>query len=214
MNTPQIAQWVNDFGREYTDRNSFTLNELDTLYQSNYGVTRTSLNEHFLAGIPADARILEVGCNVGNQLQLLRQMGYLNLYGIEIQHYASKQAQSRAGDIHLVEASVFEMPFPDGYFDLVFTSGVLIHIAPNNLSRAVAEIHRCCGEYIWGLEYYSPQPTEVKYRGHQGLLWKMDYAKIYLDRFDDLELVRMARLPYHENVNVDSMFLLKKRDTT
>lgn len=33
--------------------------------------------------IPADSKILEVGCNVGNQLRFLQEMGYYNLYGIE-----------------------------------------------------------------------------------------------------------------------------------
>ncbi len=210
MNTPQIAEWVNDFGREYTNRNALTQSELDALYEKNYGITRRKLNEPFLAGIPADARILEVGCNVGNQLAVLREMGYRELYGIEIQPYALEQARIKLPDVHFLEASAFEIPHPDGYFDVVFTSGVLIHIAPKDLPRAVDEIYRCASQYIWGFEYYSPQIVEVKYRGNQGLLWKMDYAKVFLERFSDLNLVRRRDLPYLENSNVDSMFLLHK----
>jgi hypothetical protein len=41
----------------------------------------------------------------------------------------------------------------------------------------------------------------------------MDYAGLYLDLFDDLEAVRVEQLPYLEDTNVDSMFLLsRKRD--
>jgi pseudaminic acid biosynthesis-associated methylase len=210
MNTPQIAEWVNRFGREYTDRNVRTGSELDALYEKNYGVTRTELNHPFLAGIPADARILEVGCNVGNQLTILREMGYRDLYGIEIQEYALQQARRKLPGVHFAEASAFEIPFPDNHFDVVFTSGVLIHIAPGDLPRAVDEIHRCAGQYVWGFEYYSPQTAEVKYRGNHGLLWKMDYAKFYLDRFADLSLLRRSDVSYLENSNVDSMFLLRK----
>lgn len=210
ITTPQIAEWVNEFGREYTNRNVLTIAELDALYEKNYGATRRKLNTQFLADIPADARILEVGCNVGNQLTVLREMGYGDLYGIEIQQYALGQARSKLPDVHFVEASAFEIPYPDGYFDVVFTSGVLIHIAPGDLPRAADEIHRCTGQYIWGFEYYSPQTVEVKYRGNEGLLWKMDYAKFFLDRFTDLSLVRREDLPYLENSNVDSMFLLRK----
>jgi hypothetical protein len=94
---------------------------------------------------------------------------------------------------------------------LVFTSGVLIHIAPDDLPGAIGEIHRCSSDYIWGLEYYSSESTEVSYRGHQELLWKMDYARLYLNRFDDLEPVKMEQLPYLDNANVDSMFLLRKK---
>ena len=38
--------------------------------------------------------------------------------------------------------------------------------------------------------------TEINYRGHGQLLWKMDYAREYLARFDDLELMLEQRLPY------------------
>ena len=74
--TEQIHTWSGDFGREYTDRNTFTPSELDELYRRNYGVTRTALNQRFLADIPRDARILEVGCNMGNQLLILQQMEF------------------------------------------------------------------------------------------------------------------------------------------
>lgn len=210
MKTPQIETWTGDFGREYTDRNSMTPAEVDALFRNNYGVTRRELNERFLAAVPADAHILEVGCNLGNQLLLLQDAGYRNLYGIEIQEYALAKARVRLPNVQLVQATAFDIPFPAGYFDLVFTSGVLIHIAPDDLPRAMEEIHRCSNSYIWGIEYYSPESTAVNYRGHQELLWKMDYAKIYLDRFDDLELVKREQLPYLDNPNVDCMFLLRK----
>lgn len=210
MNTAQMLRWTDQFGREYTDRNSLTLSELDALYHRNYGVTRRELNAQFLAAIPRSARILEVGCNIGNQLSMLREMGFSNLYGIEIQHYALKQARSRIRGINVVEASALEIPFRDGSFDLVFTSGVLIHIAPAEMSLVLAEIHRCSNEYIWGFEYHSSIPTEISYRGNRNLLWKMNYAQAFLDQFGDLELVRSEHLSYLDNSNVDCMFLIRK----
>ena len=47
MNTPQIETWTGDFGREYTDRNTLTVAELDKLYLDYYGITRSLLNERF-----------------------------------------------------------------------------------------------------------------------------------------------------------------------
>lgn len=213
MNTAQISRWTGQFGRDYTDRNSLELSELDALYYRNYGVTRDDLNQRFLAGIPRGAQVLEIGCNIGNQLRLLRSMGFFNLYGIEIQHYAVKQAKFRMPDINVVEASGLEIPFRDSSFDLVFTSGVLIHIAPSDLPLVVSEIHRCTKQYIWGFEYHSAALTEVRYRGHRDLLWKMDYPQIFLDRFDDLELLRSEQLSYLANSNMDCMFLLCKTRT-
>jgi pseudaminic acid biosynthesis-associated methylase len=208
--TPQVGAWCGEFGREYTVRSCLTPDEVDALWKKNYGITRTELNCRFLGSIPADARILEVGCNIGNQLSLLQQFGYSNLYGVDVQDYALEIAQSRTKNLNLAQASSFALPYEDKYFDLVFTSGVLIHVSPNDLPLALDEIHRCAKSYIWGFEYYAANVTEIDYRGHGELLWKMDYAREYLARFDDLELVMEQRLPYLENQNVDSMFLLRK----
>jgi pseudaminic acid biosynthesis-associated methylase len=210
VKTPQIDKWTGDFGRDYTDRNEMTLTELDDMYQQKYGVTRTQLNADFLEGIPHTARILEVGCNVGNQLLGLQQSGFQHLHGIEIQDYALQRARLRVQHTDLKQASAFEVPYPDEYFDLVFTSGVLIHIAPRDLPQAMNEIHRCTRSYIWGFEYYAEKAMEVNYRGSQDLLWKLDYAKVYLDRFPDLTLLKEQRVNYTTDINVDAMFLLRK----
>jgi pseudaminic acid biosynthesis-associated methylase len=211
LNTSQISEWKGEFGREYTDRNTLDPEALDALYKANYGMTRSRLNGTLLEGIPLDARILEVGCNVGNQLLLLAQSGYTDLHGIEIQSFAVDQARKRVPSASILEGSALEIPYPDKHFDLVFTSGVLIHIAPENLPTALAEIHRTTKTWIWGLEYYSPNPTEISYRGHQSLLWKNDFAQAYLSISRDLEMVRELRLPYLDRPNTDSMFLLKKK---
>jgi len=208
--TPQLIEWQGEFGHEYTDRNSTTPQQEDALWIKNYGVSRTELNRRFFRNVSLDARILEVGCNIGNQLLLLQQLGYFNLHGIEVQSYAIGVARSRTSNINLLQATAFNLPYRDNCFDLVFTSGVLIHIAPADLSVALDEIHRCTRTYILGVEYYAPTAAEVNYRGHNSLLWKTDYAQAYSSRFDDLELVEEERLPYLENKNVDSMFLLRK----
>ena len=207
----QMNIWLGSFGKEYTDRNAMSLGEMEALYKKNFGVTRTELNERFLDRIDRSACILEVGSNIGNQLLCLQKMGFLNLYGIELQSYALELAKLRTQDINFVEASAFDIPYKDGDFDLVFTAGVLIHIHPSDIPDAMREIHRCTRKYIWGSEYYANEYTEITYRGHRNLLWKVDFARLYLELFDDLESVKEERLQYLENDNVDSMFLLIKR---
>ena len=82
--TVQLQEWEGDFGREYTDRNSLMPQQVDDLWRKNYGLSRTDVNLEFLQSVPKDARILEVGCNIANQLLLLQQLGYHNLHGIEV----------------------------------------------------------------------------------------------------------------------------------
>lgn len=209
--TPQKRNWAGVFGREYTDRNTLSTAQLDSLYRTNYGIARSHLNEIFLREIPRDARVLEVGCNSGNQLLLLKEMGFTSLWGLEVQSYALELARARVPSAGLSQGFALNLPYDDDYFDLVFTSGVLIHISPADLPRALDEIHRCAKTWIWGMEYYAPELTPVNYRGHDDLLWKMDYVKSYLDRFGDLELVKEQRLPYLNSSNVDTMYLLKRK---
>ena len=78
------------------------------------------------------------------------------------------------------EGSALQVPYPDKNFDLVFTSALLIHIAPQDLLTSMGEVHRCTKTWIWGLEYYAPEMTEVPYRDHRNLLWKTDYGRMYL----------------------------------
>jgi pseudaminic acid biosynthesis-associated methylase len=209
--TPQMKCWMGKFGAEYTDRNALSLDELDNLYLNYYGISRITLNNEFLRDtIRNSSRVLEAGSNIGNQLLMLQRMGFNNLYGIELQGYAIKLASRRSNNINLVQGSVFDMPFKDSFFNLVFTSGLLIHINPINIKDALKEIYRCTNNYIWGFEYWSKDYTEVTYRENQDLLWKTDFAKLYLEAFDDLVLVKYKKIKYVDNDNIDSMFLLRK----
>ncbi len=212
MPTAQDAVWTGDFGRDYTDRSPWSASEMDVLYENKYGVSRTLLNKEFLKLLDMNLRILEVGCNVGVQLQLLQQLRFGNLWGIELQSDAVRIARARTRHINFLQGSIHDLPFRDDYFDLVFTSGVLIHVPPDVLRNAIAEVHRCATRYIWGFEYHSPVPVAVPYRGKNDLLWKRDFAQLYLDEFDDLRLVAKRLVSYVEGDNEDCMFLLEKVD--
>lgn len=208
--TIQMKQWSADFGKRYTDRNPQTLEQMEALYQRDFGTTRTALNQTFLAEMDREIRILEVGCNIGNQLLCLEKMGFSHLYGIELQSYAVSLAKAHARQTNIIQGSAFDIPFKDGFFDLVFTSGVLIHIAPSDLDKILAEIVRCSRQYIWGFEYYAPQITSIPYRGQQNLLWKADYAQEYLNRFSDLNLTKRQHVAYLDSNHKDEMFLLTR----
>jgi pseudaminic acid biosynthesis-associated methylase len=206
--TEQMLDWKGEFGKAYTDRNALSVEEMDTLYEVNYGVTRTELNQSFLGNIEKDARILEIGANIGLQLQGLQKMGLSNLFGLELQAYALQESKRRVRKISMIQGSAFQLPFKDAQFDLVFTSGVLIHIHPSDLRRALQEIRRCSRRWIWGFEYFSEECQEVPYRGKTHLLWKNDFAEEYLRVCPGLTLLREEHFKYRQNENVDSMFLL------
>jgi len=208
--TKQVDFWQNDFGKEYTQRNTYSKEELDEVYQKTWGITKSAINEEFFGNLDRDIKILEVGCNVGQQLRHLQNIGFKNLYGIEIQETAVEEAKSITQNINIIYGEASDIPFKDQWFDLVFTAGVLIHISPSNLPGALKEIVRCSRKYIWGHEYYSPELEEILYRGHKGVLWKQDFRKLYTDTIGNLKLIKEKKVKYVENENVDQMFLLER----
>jgi len=210
--TQQTEAWAGKFGQEYTDRNAITPDGMELLYSNNYGITRTEMNLEFIGDLERSIRICEVGSNIGNQLINLQKLGFKSLYGIEIQEYAVELSKSRTKNINIIQGTAFDIPYKDGFFDLVFTSGFLIHIAPSDLESALNEIYRCTSKYIWGFEYFAEKYTGIEYRGNDHLLWKADFAQIYLHAFDNLRLVKESRFRYLNSENVDSMFLLVKTD--
>lgn len=212
--TEQMSTWANEFGKEYTDRNPHTAAEMNKMYEGCFGLTRTQLNQEFLDSLPRDSKILEVGANVGAQLAVLQEMGFTNLYGIELQGYAVEQSKKYTKGINLIQGSAFDLPFKENYFDLVYTSGVLIHISPADLPKALAEIFRCAKKYIWGFEYYDETYREVTYRGKPNHLWKGNFADIYMKQFPgSLQLQKSKMVPYidQDAGNTDNMFLLEKK---
>jgi pseudaminic acid biosynthesis-associated methylase len=209
--TKQMKIWEGQFGKEYTDRCALSLPETELLYQEMYGITRMEMNSRFIGDFDRDIKVLEIGSNIGNQLLRLQNMGFKYLYGIELQSYAIELSKSRTHGINLIQGSAFDVPFKDGFFDLVFTSGVLIHIASHDISKALDEIFRCTKRYIWCFEYYADAYTRVNYRGHDDLLWKTNFSKLFLEQFTNLTLVREEHFKYLNSDNVDTMFLLEKQ---
>ena len=208
----QLKAWTGSFGLDYTKRNSFSPAALDRLYRQNYGVTRVQMNKMFLSRFNNSIKILEVGCNIGNQLVCLQKMGFKNLYGIEPQQAAVEKGKKITKRINIIRGDVFEIPFKDNYFDIVFTSGLLIHISPKNIRKALREIYRCSRRYIWGFEYYSKKYENIIYRGQNNLLWKADFPKMYTSVFPDSEIVKTIFFKYLESDNCDIMFLLEKKN--
>src|SRR5437762_205336 len=122
--TAQIDFWKSDFGKEYTDRSSFSPEDWDQFYIKTWWKTKPEMNKLFLDHLPRTSKILEVGCNTGMQLNGLQRMGFENLYGVELQAYAVEEAKKFNRNINIICGSGFDLPFKDGYFDLVCTNGV------------------------------------------------------------------------------------------
>lgn len=181
----QLELWRSDFGWQYTARNNnrITPEDLRRLVRD-WGKILTH------AVTPGPESALEVGCSIGRNLMALRHF-IPGIQGIDPNAKAVEMASKMfAGSgIKIQEATAFDLPFGDNSFDLVFTSGVLIHIDPDDLSLATDEIMRVSKHYIVCIEYFSHTPEKLPYHGREGYLFKQDFGKFYLDQYPGLKVL-------------------------
>lgn len=216
--TDQLKAWTSEFGKEYTDRNPIDIDKMDRELSEYCGAgLKSDLFRQFLSPERINSgRVLEVGSNVGVQLKILQKVNpTLDLYGLEPMGYAINIGRAAYPDIRFTQGRAFEIPFEDNYFDVVMTNGVLIHIHPNDLRKALSEIHRVCRRYIHFHEYYADTLTEICYHGRAGLLWKTNFMQRYMDLFPSLTCVELRYLHYQDPTNqlplVDQVVLLEKK---
>lgn len=159
-----IEIWRSDFGDSYTERNQST-NGREQMFSKILGV---------LPDLPKS--ILEVGANRGLNLDVLNSLVNVRLIGLEPNEMARKQIAFES-----LDGSAQNIPLSDNSVDMIFTCGVFIHIPPDELKQAYDEIYRVASKYIVCIEYFSDQPREIPYRGKNGLLWKQDFGKLWME---------------------------------
>jgi pseudaminic acid biosynthesis-associated methylase len=175
--------WAGEFGDEYVARN------LDA-YGRRGGFWGPLIREL------APASVLEVGCNVGGNLQwIAAEIGASRCYGVDVNEKALEILQERLPGVHATRVAAREMPYPDRSIDLVFTQGVLIHQPEESLGAVMDEMVRVARRFVLCGEYFDRDTTEVPYRGHAGALFRRDYGRLFAERFpDSLRLVRQGFL--------------------
>jgi SAM-dependent methyltransferase len=91
-------------------------------------------------------RVLDAGCGPGSiTLGLASAVAPGEVVGIDVQSAQAEQARARAlehgiSNAGFETASIYEVPFPNGSFDVAFANGVLMHL--REPARALAELRR------------------------------------------------------------------------
>jgi pseudaminic acid biosynthesis-associated methylase len=169
-----MSIWAGEFGNEYTKRN-----------RDVSAYTRVDIWQSL---IPRGCEsILEVGANVGKNLEAINTFFHGDLMGTEPNDLAREEL--RRVTLMITPDYADRISLETGAADLVFTCGVLIHISPDRLLPSMREIHRVARRYIVCGEYFAPSEEMVPYRGHNDALWRRDYGSLYLDNFSDLHCI-------------------------
>lgn len=173
FNTEQENFWAGEFGDDYIARN-----QGEQLITSN-----VVLFGRILRSAPNVKSIVELGCNIGLNLQALNRInGNFDLRGYEINDKAAQMASElKIADI--VTGTILNSLSSDRRFDLSFTKTVLIHVNPKELERVYDNLYGLSSRYILVCEYYNPNPIAVGYRGNDDRLFKRDFAGELMDKY-------------------------------
>jgi pseudaminic acid biosynthesis-associated methylase len=156
-------------------------------------VTRNSTFDHVL-GVRAWKQILQpiqreiksvldCGANIGRNIGFLKDSSLLpeaEFAAIDLNKAALDVLATKFPDAKLYNSSLLNIDL-EAKFDLVFTSGVLIHINPENLARVFDNLMTFSNRYLILIEYFNRTPVEIPYHGQSGLLWKRDFGKDFLE---------------------------------
>ena len=185
--------WAGDFGNAYVERNRTTAHGRSRFWRERVGTIEV-------------ASVLEVGCNLGGNLQPLAELlPAARLAGIDVNETALRAARKAVPDADLRQGSAYEIPFGDASFDLTFTTGLLIHLPREGIGTAIDEIVRCSRRYVLCGEYFAEEEEEVPYRGHEGALFRRDYGGMYQDRHPELKLLDSGFLAASEDSSWDDV---------
>lgn len=186
--TEQENFWAGEFGSDYINRNKG-----EQLINANI-----VLFGKILKSAPQVKSIIELGCNIGLNLQALNRINNnFKLCGYEI----NKTASIKAADLNIAEiinGTILEDIPNHRKYDVTFTKGVLIHINPNSLSTVYENLYNLSNRYIVVCEYYNPTPVTVKYRGNEDKLFKRDFAGELIKKYN-LRLVDYGFSYHHDS---------------
>lgn len=204
MKTQQERAWAGDFGDAYNRRSPG-----DDV--ANAHLFDRVLHQGRQSRKPES--VVELGAGQGANLRALRRLlPQAKLTAVEINRQACGVLAQTTDCTQIVNCSLLDWQ-PERTYDLAFTKGVLIHVAPDFLGMAYETIHRAAQRWILLAEYYAPKPEMILYRGEEERLWKRDFAGEMLDRYADVHLVDYGFVYHRDRYPQDdiSWFLMEKR---
>ena len=172
------------------------MNKQEKFWKETYASEYISRNKNFDldSGIKAWAQmtknlgpidsVLECGCNIGRNINILNHLlPNAQKSVIEISPEAFSLVTKTYELSSSQNCSILESNMPLKNFDLVFTTGVLIHIAPENLLPNLEKIYNYSKKYILFCEMFSRVPRTVTYKGENDLLFTRDYGRFFAENF-------------------------------
>lgn len=183
MQNHPLSSWISTFGNNYQERNASRWKGIKS---------RARMFENILEKMGQDfpRSILEIGAGVGDNLRAIDMIYERSKTELKIMACDPNEiAREALKDVATVmPGDLSGLPYDDGCADLVFTSGVLVHVPPEELETAMREIYRTSRRWILSIEYFNPTPDNVTYRGQSSMLWRRDWGEEWMKHFGSLKI--------------------------
>lgn len=88
-----------------------------------------------------DNKILEAGCGSGRVVKYLNDLGYKNVYGVELNDEIVHIQNIRYPDLKIYQGNIVKLSFPDNSFDMIVSFGVIEHF-PSGPEEPLQSIFR------------------------------------------------------------------------
>jgi SAM-dependent methyltransferase len=116
-------------------------------------------NPQLIADVFAPRRVLDVGCGPGFLMTFLHELG-IEVQGIDFSPSSLTLAPPAVRD-RIVIAPVTELPVQAASYDLVICREVLEHLTVLQVRRAVAEMCRTSGQFVYVTTRFHPDPRTL-----------------------------------------------------
>jgi pseudaminic acid biosynthesis-associated methylase len=188
-----IKAWGGGFGDSYQQRNGSNWESIKNRSRLFGDVFQVMENANKADPKPKafPESVIEVGGGCGDNLRAIDMIYERSRAPIKLMSCDPNEAARKAmADVATaIPGDLSALPYGDDAADLVFTSGVLIHVPPADLNRALSEIYRVSKRWLLSIEYYNNVPEEISYRGHKGIMWRRDWGEAWLTQFPELKVL-------------------------
>ena len=208
----QEELWSGEFGTKYTEENSDYGANVE-LFNHKHHYTLQKVYEEIFMDLDRNYRIIDIGCNVGHKLELLRRMGFKNLYGLDTNLNTLITATAKYPDIHFIHANFSDWKTRE-QFDIVMTNYSLIHVSPEFIKETLRKCYDFSARYLFHLEFdtTSTKQIEIPWLNKRNICWKRNMNKFYdgllIEKLRDISLNRSednnfdSAILWHKSINV------------
>lgn len=131
--------------------------------------------------------IFEVGYFAGRNIKHVKEaFPNVDISGLEINPKASKFARDKLQMPYLLCMDAHDMHNINDQYDIVFTSGMLIHVPPNDIPELLKKMHKITSKYLMHIESIGnnevvagPKHLKPSYKVSDQLQFAPDLISIY-----------------------------------